>query len=90
MTSYKLFTSGMSIPDIAAARSLNISTIFNHLAKYVETGQLQLDAIVPQDHITAIRRAIAAAGTDNGLTPIKALCPENVTYAEIRLIMKMM
>lgn len=88
VTSYKLFTSGMSIPDIAAARSLTISTIFNHLAKYVETGQLQLDAIVPQDHITAIRRAIAAAGTDNGLTPIKALCPENVTYAEITLIMK--
>lgn len=89
VTSYKLFTSGMSIPDIAAARSLTVSTIFSHLAKYVETGQIQLKDIVPQDHITVIRRAIAAAGTDNGLTSIKALCPDDVTYQEISLIAKL-
>ena len=89
VTSYNLFTSGMSIPDIAAARSLTVSTIFSHLAKYVENGQLSLDAIIPQDHISAIRRAISAAGTDNGLTTIKALCPDDVTYEEIRLVIKL-
>ena len=89
VTSYKLFTSGMSIADIAAARSLTVSTIFSHLAKYVETSQIQLKDIVPQDHITVIRRAIAAAGTDNGLTSVKALCPDDVTYQEISLIAKL-
>ena len=89
VTSYKLFTSGMSIPDIAAARSLTVSSIFSHLAKYVETGQIQLKDIVPQDHITVIRRAIAAAGTDSGLTSVKALCPDDVTYQEISLIAKL-
>ena len=89
VTSYKLFTSGMSIADIAAARSLTVSSIFSHLAKYVETGQIQLKDIVPQDHITVIRRAIAAAGTDNGLTSVKALCPDDVTYQEISLIAKL-
>ena len=89
VTSYNLFTSGMSIPDIAAARSLTVSTIFSHLAKYVETGQIRLDAIVPKDHIDIIRRAITAAGTDDGLTSIKALCPDDVTYEEIRLVIKL-
>ena len=89
VTSYKLYTAGMSIPDIAAARSLTISTIFSHLAKYVETGQIPLEDIVPQDHIDIIRKAIEAAGTDNGLTSIKALCPDDVTYQEISLIAKL-
>ncbi|MGN1228062.1 MAG: helix-turn-helix domain-containing protein [Prevotella sp.] len=89
VTSYKLYTSGMSIPDIAAARSLTVSTIFGHLAKYVETGQIPLKDIVPQDHIDIIRRAITAAGTDDGLTSIKALCPDDVTYQEISLIAKL-
>ena len=89
VTSYKLYTAGMSIPDIAAARSLTISTIFSHLAKYVETGQIPLEDIVPQDHIDIIRRAITAAGTDDGLTSIKALCPDDVTYEEIRLVIKL-
>ena len=89
VTSYKLYTAGMSIPDIAAARSLTISTIFSHLAKYVETGQIPLEDIVPQGHIDIIRKAIEAAGTDNGLTSIKALCPDDVTYQEISLIAKL-
>lgn len=86
VTSYKLFTSGMSIPDIAAARSLTVSTIFSHLAKYVETGQIRLEDIVPQDHIDIIRKAIASAGAEGGFTAIKALCPDDVTYEEIRLL----
>ena len=86
VTSYKLYRDGMSIPDIAAARSLTVSTIFSHLGRYVETGQIKLEEIVPQNHIDIIRKAIASAGPEGGFTAIKALCPDDVTYEEIRLL----
>lgn len=88
VTSYKLYLDGMSIPDIAAARNLTISTVFGHLARYVETGQLRLEDIVTQKHIDIIRRVISATGTEGGFATIKALCPEDVTYDEIRMVMK--
>ena len=86
VTSYKLYRDGMSIPDIAAARNLTVSTIFSHLGRYVETGQIKLEEIVPQNHIDIIRKAIASAGPEGGFTAIKALCPDDVTYEEIRLL----
>ncbi|MGM9732752.1 MAG: helix-turn-helix domain-containing protein, partial [Prevotella sp.] len=86
VTSYKLYRDGMSIPDIAAARNLTVSTIFSHLGRYVATGQIKLEEIVPQNHIDIIRKAIAQAGTEGGFAAIKALCPEDVTYEEIRLL----
>ena len=89
MTSYKLYLNGMSITDIAAARSLSVSTIYSHLARYVETGQIHIEDIISQKHIDIIRKAISAAGTQSGATAIKVLCPEDVTFDEIRLIMKM-
>ena len=89
VTSYKLYLNGMSITDIAAARSLSVSTIYSHLARYVETGQIHIEDIISQKHIDIIRKAISAAGTQSGATAIKVLCPEDVTFDEIRLIMKM-
>ena len=86
VTSYKLYRDGMSIPDIAAARSLTVSTIYSHLGRYVETGQIRLEEIVPQNHIDVIRKAIASAGAEGNFTAIKALCPDDVTYEEIRLL----
>ena len=86
VTTYNLYSSGMSVADIAAQRDLTPSTIIRHLGKFVKTGQIKLEDLVPQEHIAAIKRAIASAGTAEGKTAIKALCPDDVTYSEIDIV----
>lgn len=85
---YDLFQSGQTIHEIALQRNLTDDTIFGHLAHYVLKGDLPLDRLVPLAHIDAIRRVGQRIGTENGMKPIKELCPPEITYSEIRLVMK--
>lgn len=89
VTSYKLYRGGMSVADIAAKRNLNQSTIYGHLGKFVKTGDIKLENLVPAEHIAIIKNAIATAGTNNGKAAIKALCPDDVTYSEITLVLEL-
>jgi hypothetical protein len=45
-TSYELFISGRSVPEIASERRMAVSTIEGHLAHFVGTGQLDLERLV--------------------------------------------
>ena len=86
-TTYKLFRSGMTPQQIAVKRDLANSTIIGHLIKYLDNGKLSIDDIVTPDHQQEINRVIGIVGTESGLGAIKALCPPDVTYDEIRLMM---
>ena len=86
-TTYKLFRAGMTPQQIAVERDLANSTIIGHLVKYLDKGELTIDDIVTPDHQQEIRRIIGIVGTESGLAAIKALCPTDVTYDEIRLMM---
>ena len=63
-----------------------MGTIYGHLARYIPTGDVSLDDLIPEDHQQAILRAIHMAGSDAGSTAIKTLCPPDITYDEIRLM----
>ena len=86
-TTYHLYEKGYTPVQIAQERSLTLDTILNHLARYVTGGQLQLEALISPDRQEAIMRIVRMVGTDQGITPIKSLCPPEVTYAEIRLML---
>jgi ribosomal protein S3AE len=45
---------------------------------------------VPADHQQAIQRVISKIGVTEGSTAIKNLCPPDITYDEIRLVMQRM
>ena len=76
---------------LAKERELTIDTIMGHLVRYTDSGQVAFSALVPPDHEQAIRRVISRVGTaENSATPIKALCPPEVTYTEVRLVMNKM
>lgn len=85
--SYQFYLKGMKPDLIAHERKLTLSTIMGHLVRYVDTGAVDFNDLVSQEHQQAIERAIQKAGADNGSTAIKRLCPPDVTFDEIRLIL---
>jgi hypothetical protein len=82
-----LFREGKDIEQIAHERSLSKDTIFNHLIWYVKKGELSIDSVVSPEHQQAIRRIIRKIGADSGAAAIKALCPPDVSYGEIRVML---
>ena len=87
VTTYQLYQQGKTPELIARERNLTIGTIYSHLARYITSGQIALDDLIPQDHQQAILRAIHMAGNDANTTAIKTLCPPDITYEEVRLIL---
>ncbi len=73
--------------EIARERSLTLGTIFGHLARYIKSGEVNIDDLVPLEHQKIIASVISKTGSAEGTTPIKNLCPPDVTYDEIRLML---
>ena len=88
--SLQLYQDGMKPDLIAKTRSLTLGTVIGHLTRYVESGEVSFDDLVPADHQQAIRRVITKIGVTEGSTAIKNLCPPDITYDEIRLVMQHM
>ena len=87
---YDMYRKGMNPDLIAHERNLTLNTIIGHLGKYIASGDISLDELVPPDHQQIIEHIINKIGTGEGVTPIKNLCPPDVTFGEIRLIMARM
>ena len=83
---YKMFREGKSIADIAKERSVTKGTIENHLAHYVETGELKVDEVVSPQHQKIIRGIIRSFDKAYALSDVKNLLPNDYTYAEIKLV----
>ena len=79
----------LTLQQIAEQRNLAVSTVFSHLSPLVADGKLALDDLVSKEHQAAIRRVIGMVGTNQGSTPIKVLCPEDVSYSEINLMLRL-
>lgn len=84
---YQMFRQGMRPEDIAKERSLSVGTIFGHLRRFIDSGDIQVSDILPQERIDTIMRVINMVGKEAGMIPIKNLCPPEVTYDEIRQVL---
>jgi ATP-dependent DNA helicase RecQ len=81
-----LYQIGLTPDEIAEKRNLRLSTIYEHLALLLETGQaIRLEQIVPADRQTAIEAAIQAVGAVS-LRAIRDRLGEQYNYEEIRLV----
>ena len=85
--SFNMFKEGKSAVEIARLRSLGISTIENHLTRFVASGELMLTDIVDEKKIEPIRNAIASMPGNQALSPVKELLGEDYSYGEIRAVM---
>ncbi|MGI6242165.1 MAG: helix-turn-helix domain-containing protein [Prevotella sp.] len=86
--SYKMFIDGLSLEDIAKKRELTINTIYRHLARYVKSGKLSADKVIDASKVRAIRHAISQLPEGASISEIKAICREDITWNEIRLMMQ--
>ena len=85
---FYLYKQGMSPDEIAQNRGLTVATIIGHLARFIPTGEITLSELVPPEHQDAILKVIQTIGKGESKTAIKSLCPPEVTYQEIELVLK--
>lgn len=85
--SYRLFRQGKSFAEIAAERGLNVSTVQNHFVKRVRTGEMKVEELIGRQKSELIRRIVRGVGSTEGMKPIKMLCPADVTYGDIALVL---
>lgn len=83
--SLELFYQGLSIEKIAAERGLTESTVCGHIGVFVETGEVDIDRVIPREKRQAIEAALAA-NTDNSMKSVKNALGEDVSYGEIKLV----
>ena len=84
---FQLYKQGLKPDEIAQNRSLTVGTIINHLSRFIPTGQITLSELVPPEHQDAILKVIQTIGKGETKSAIKSLCPPEVTYQEIELVL---
>lgn len=88
--SVDLFKLGFSIPKIAEKRSLQESTVYGHLAQYLEQGQLLLADVVelPEQEIRRIEEIIINLPDDqkNALKPVYESLDGVYNYGILRCV----
>ncbi len=88
MVTLRLFNEGLNAEQIALRRGLSLSTIQNHLFELAEKGEVDISEVIDPHHIAIIRQAISRIGLEGGMKSIKEICPEEVSYAEIRYVVQ--
>ena len=89
-TTFYLFQQGLSPSQIAKERSLTIGTIYNHLTRYVKSGTIPINKLIPEKKQQIIANVIRKIGLNQNTTVIKEHCPDDVSYEEIRMVLAMM
>ena len=89
-TTFYLFQQGLSPSQIAKERSLTIGTIYNHLIRYVKSGTISINKLIPEKKQQTIANVIRKIGLNQNTTAIKEHCPDDVSYEEIRMVLAMM
>ena len=84
---FQLYKQGMTPDEIAQNRGRTVATIIDHLARFLPTGEITLSELVPPAHQEAILKVIQTIGKGETKTAIKSLCPPEVTYQEIELML---
>lgn len=84
--SFELFRTGKTAAEIAAVRSMALSTIEGHLKHYVSLGMIPVTQLVSKEKIDRIMEIYRKNG--NGLaTPIKEELGEDYSYSEINFVL---
>jgi len=86
-TSFAMFKSGKSIPEIAGERGMAVSTIEGHLAHFVGTGELSLDRLMDPKKAKIIQEYIGTHQVQ-GAGEIRAALGNDYSYSEIRFVIK--
>jgi ATP-dependent DNA helicase RecQ len=85
-----LFRAGQSLPAIAAARNLTLSTVERHLAEAIEAGEeVDFDRLVAPIKRRSIEAAMQEVGMDY-LSPVMERLGDGYTYGELHQVRAML
>jgi DNA-binding MarR family transcriptional regulator len=84
--SFSLYKEGKTITEIAKERSLTISTIEGHLAKFIRSGEISIHELVSKEKMALIEAALKEYD-GSSVNPVKARLNNDITYGEIRMVM---
>jgi hypothetical protein len=84
-----LYKEHKSISEIAQLRGLAVTTVENHLASFIGTGEIELRDLVPPEKIEPILAAIRESG-DSLLSPVKEKLGLSFSYLEIKAVKQSM
>lgn len=82
----QLYRQGYVPQAIAKIRSLGVSTIFNHLIEWYESGgQFKIEDFLSFEEEAQILKVIEKVGSMEKLSPIKKHLPLEISYEQIRM-----
>jgi hypothetical protein len=84
--SFDLFRDGQTISQIAMERNLSVTTIENHLAHYVGTGEIPVTDLVSKEKCDLITNHFDGS-EELRLGPVKEILGDKVSWSEIRFVM---
>jgi ATP-dependent DNA helicase RecQ len=86
----ELFRAGMPPENIAERRGIKAETIYNHLARCIEEGELTMAEVVrlPDDEIRTIERAFGQLAEESPFTlkPVFDACQGKYSYGLLRCV----
>ncbi|MDQ4120489.1 MAG: DNA helicase RecQ [Acidobacteriota bacterium] len=88
--SLKMFRGGIPIDKIAALRGMSQSTIEMHLLRFIPTGEVRVEQIVPPEKIKQIKNALLKFNESGALSPVKEFLGDDYSYGEIRAVLAAM
>lgn len=87
--SLELFQSGKTVFQIAEERELAATTIFGHLSKFVDSGEVKVTDLISENHYDELLRSIPKLKFEN-LSDLKRQLDDKYGYHEIRLVLHIM
>ncbi len=84
---YEMWCEGNDVQTIAKKRDYTVSTIYNHLAYYVGTGEINIDTFVDSDKVMKIKKSISKIDSTK-LSDIKDDVGESVSYTDIKFVIQ--
>lgn len=83
--SLEMFKAGKSVFEIAEERGYVPSTITNHLASFITTGEIKVSDLMSMAHYNSLKERIPQTTFEN-LTDLKNKLDDKYSYEELRLV----
>ena len=84
--SLELFQAGKTIFEIAQERELTTATIFGHLSKFLDSGEVKVTDLISKAHFQELTELIPKHKFEN-LTDLKRQLDDKYSYNDIRLVL---
>ena len=85
---YKMYKEGKTVMQIAQERSLTETTILGHLARYVESGDIDVHKLVSNDVIEKVSAYMSSRyGGAVAIKEVFEYFNETISYGDIRLVL---